>query len=109
MKANLTIPLAVALAVHLADDMCEAAHIDFRARRTFGPEAQLAAQNLRDLFRGIPRREHSLLSTTIREYLFCYLRGCIDRKALRRRISVTIRNACALSIVTQPDPAASHA
>lgn len=97
MKANLTISLAIGLAIHVAKDVCEAADLDVDAGRTLGPGSMLAAHNLRDLVCGMPKAERPMIKETVREYTRRYLRthghGRDDRHALRTRIFATLRHA----------------
>ena len=97
MKANLTVSLAIGLAIHVAKEVCETAEIDMAAGRTLGPCSELASHNLRDLVCGIPRAERPLIMDTVREYTQRYLRthghGREHRRALRSRIFATLRHA----------------
>ena len=97
MRANLTISLAIGLAIHVAKEVCETAEIDMAAGRTLGPSSELSAHNLRDLVCGMPKAERPMIKETVREYIRRYLRthghGRDNRHALRSRIFATLRHA----------------
>lgn len=98
MRANLTISLAIGLAIHVAKEVCETADLDVVAGRSLGAGAQLAARNLRDLVCGMPKGERALIIGTVREYTQHYLRSrfthsVVTRRAARIRIFDAFRHA----------------
>ena len=101
MRANLTISLAIGLAIHVARELCENADIDVAAGRTLGPCSVLAAHNLRDLVCGMPKAARPMIRETVMEYTRRYLRthghGRDDRRALRTRIFATLRHAISIA------------
>lgn len=97
MKANLTVSLAIGLAIHVTKEVCDTADLDMHDGRTLGASAQLAAHNLRDLVCGMPKAERQMILSTVREYTRRYIHryryGSSARRALRSRIFACFRHA----------------